>query len=122
MTPRYRVEINEIHTWLNVGICAWEKHADKKQLIIANITLYAHAFPLELTLHECLDYSLVVDYITNQLPLEKHCELLEEIALNISRYCFSVYKITQCDISLTKKHVFEGIATPTIHLTFSKEL
>ena len=114
---RMTVSLRELRVELPIGVAEWERAPGKAQLVLINIDLYAVCPPEPpRNLDDCLDYDALYRYVQDDVAGRGHTELLETLAHDISEFCLKSFPIDSCRVSLSKPHVYNGAATPSVEI------
>ncbi|HEX2752396.1 MAG TPA: dihydroneopterin aldolase [Alphaproteobacteria bacterium] len=98
-----------------VGIAPWEKTGGKTQRLVIDVDMYRMegAFTGQ-SIDDCIDYSAVYDYVTQNWPSRPHTDLLETLLEELVAFCFRDTRIAACRVAIAKPHVFNGRAVPKV--------
>lgn len=112
----YKVSMTDVRVVVKIGILDWERHPDKKQLLIVDVDLFqCPAEPFKgKKIEDCINYVPVFDYITNEWPNRPHTDLLEMLLEDLAAFCFKQPKVTACRVRIQKPHVLDGQVLPAI--------
>ena len=66
------------------------------------------------SIHDCLDYREIFDFITKEMARAPHVDLLETLLENLLDFCFKNQKITACRVCVRKPGIFDGQAIPSV--------
>ena len=105
---------------LRTGCNPLEKH--RPQAVLVHVDAWA---PMD-TISNPHDIRQVIDYEVIFLAIRKlegnaHCECLESSILEVMDAVFAMTIVTSVHVSMHKPHVYNGLGTPAISLTLTRE-
>jgi dihydroneopterin aldolase len=112
-----RVMLRGVRTEAHVGRHAWERHAERPTRLIVDVDMLAPtegsvggegAAPL-------IDYDCVRDAI-KAWPSRPHTDLLETLAEELVKICFSIPAVQACRVSVQKPDIFNEADAAGIEL------
>ena len=114
---RLTVSIRDLQVELAVGVRDWERAPGKTQLVLIDVDLERSCPPEPPeTIEEAIDYSAVVRYVREDLAGRGHTELLETLAHDLAGFCLRTFPVERCRVRLSKPHVYNGLATPSVEI------
>jgi len=100
---------------MGIGIAPWEKTGGKTQKLVIDVDMYRYAGAFTGTdISDCIDYSAVFGYVTQNWPNRPHTDLLETLVEELVGFCLKDKTIAACRVTLSKPHVFNGRAVPSV--------
>ena len=114
---RLTVSIRDLEVELAVGVREWERAPGKTQLVLIDVDL-ERACPPEppAGIEATIDYSAVVRYVREDLARRGHTDLLETLAYDLAGFCLRTFPVERCRVRLSKPHVYDGLATPSVEI------
>jgi dihydroneopterin aldolase len=110
------VSLNGLILPLHIGIRDWERHPDRKQRVQVDVACYRPLGPQPARIEDCLDYSRLYRYVTQQWPARGHTDLLETLAHDLLAFAFQDATVTAARVRLAKLDVYLDDAVPVVEL------
>jgi len=105
----------DLATEVKVGIRDWERSPGKTQKIIVDIELYSFTRHFKgKSINDCMDYSVPYDFVMKEWPKRPHTDLIETLLEELVEVCFRDKKVDAVRASVSKPHVFNGNAVPSV--------
>ncbi len=114
---RLTVSIRDLEVELSVGVRDWERSPDKTQLVLIDVDLERPCPPEPPEdIAGTIDYGAIVRFVREDLAGRGHTDLLETLAYALSSFCLESFPIERCRVRLSKPHVYNGLATPSVEI------
>lgn len=102
---RWELVVEEIETYLRVGIDAHEQLAPQRILVSARIWADYGAKPT--SIEECVDYGMLHSLVVHTWPQRPQTDLLETLAMEFFSYIFSQSPaIDEVQVAIAKPDIF----------------
>lgn len=111
------VSLNGLVLQLHIGIRDWERAPDRRQRVQVDVECYRKLRPRPESIEECMDYSRLHRYLTNDWPNRPHTDLLETLAHDLADFVFEDETIEAVRVRLAKLDVYLDTAVPSFQIT-----
>jgi dihydroneopterin aldolase len=101
---------------LHIGIRDWERHPDRKQRVQIDVQCYRPLGEPPTRIEDCLDYSRLYKYVTQEWPAHGHTDLLETLAHDLLAFAFQDQTVAAARVRLAKLDVYLDDAVPAVEL------
>jgi dihydroneopterin aldolase len=99
-----RVMLRQVQTEAHVGLHPWEQHPERPTRLLVSVEMYAPTQgPADA--HPLIDYDPIRTAL-KAWPNRPHTPLLETLAEELVRLCFTSPEVTACRVSVTKPDIF----------------
>jgi len=105
---------------LRTGCHPLEKHGPQAVLVHADAWAPMDAVSNPHDIRQVIDYEVIFMAI-RRLEENAHCECLESSILEVMDAVFAIAIVTSAYVSMQKPHVYNGLGTPAISLSLTRE-
>ena len=114
------VALNGLVLQLHIGIRDWERAPDRRQRVQVDVECYRKLRAPPAGIEECMDYSRLHRYLTNDWPNRPHTDLLETLAHDLAAFVFEDETIETVRVRLAKLDVYLDTAVPSFEITVNR--
>ena len=114
------VSLNGLVLQLHIGIRDWERAPDRRQRVQVDVECYRKLRARPAGIEECMDYSRLHRYLTNDWPDRPHTDLLETLAHDLAVFVFEDKTIETVRVRLAKLDVYLDTAVPSFEITVNR--
>lgn len=111
------VSLNGLVLQLHIGIRDWERAPDRRQRVQVDVECYRPLSPRPESIADCMDYSRLYRYLTNDWQARPHTDLLETLAHDLVAFVFEDATIDAVRVRLAKLDVYLDTAVPSFEIT-----
>jgi dihydroneopterin aldolase len=116
---RWRVQLNDMHTSVLIGVEPQERIAPQKLIVSASMEADYPARPA--SVEECVDYRIIYHLVTQQWPTRPHIALIETYATELLEAIFTHdARIAEATVTIKKTDIFPD-ATPAIEARWTRQ-
>ena len=107
----YKSFVTRLRVPMSVGMHPWEKHPERKQIMLISVELYTHT----ITKDTFMDYDPIHQMVRGWAD-RPHTETLETLLWELQAKCFENPDVQACRITLEKPDIFHDADAAGIEL------
>ena len=110
------VSLSGLVLHLHIGIRDWERAPDRRQRVQVDVECYRKLQAPPAAIEDCMDYSRLHRYLSNDWPNRPHTDLLETLAHDLVDFVFDDETIESVRVRLAKLDVYLDTAVPAFEI------